>query len=205
MSNRARFSRKNKVGILLIVLSLGLFAFWELGGRALLLYPQVLVLTQDSCRGAAVDAAQLSTARVDGERRGALSPADLSKLQGMVTNQYIKAGEPLYWEYFQEKDMTTADGQGKYIFALAEDWLESYPQSLRRGDTAYLYSAGQFVTDAKVAFVKDHDNNEVVSPDKERLGASASVSAVEIIVSDEQASIISQLAEEGGRFVILYN
>lgn len=205
MSSKSSFTKKNRVGILLIVLSISFFTFWELGGRALLLYPEVLVLASDSSRGAAVDAAQLRTARVDRERRGALSPADSKKLEGMVTNQYIKAGEPLYWEYFQEKDMATADGEGKYVFALAGEWLESYPQSLRRGDTAYLYSSGEFVTNAKVAFVKDNDNNEVISQDKERLGASASVSAVEIIVDEDQASIISQIAEEGGRFVILYN
>lgn len=204
MKGKFRLKKKVVLGLLLIFVAVGAFGFWELGGREMLLYPKVVVLKTDLDRGSEIRDSNLTVKRMIPASRDAILLKDVSQLKNMVASQWIKAGEPLYPRYFVDKDMITDEGEGKFIFSLSENWLASYPQSLRRGDYAYIYSDGAYITKAKVAFVKDSDNNEVTS-DKERLGASGMISAIEIIVDQEQASMISQIAEDGSKLVILYN
>ena len=200
---KPKIRKKSVVGIALIVLAVLFFCFWESFGREMIMYPEVLVFNTDMNRGDEVNDENIAKVRIGRTSEGAIT--DISALSGKVVNQYIKAGEPIYPEYLIEKDMTTSDGEGKFIFSLTEDWLSSYPQSLRRGDMAYIYSNGEYLTNAKVAYVKDSENCEVTSSDKERLGASASVSAIEVIVDKNEAALISSYAEAGYKLVVMYN
>lgn len=200
--NKPQIRKKSVIGIALIIVAILFFIFWESYGREYLMYPEVLVVDSDLNRGDIIEPQDLKKVRMD-RADGAIDNAGV--FEGKLAGQYIKAGEPIYSEYLIDQDMITDGGDGKYIFSLSEDWLSSYPQSLRRGDMAYIYSGGEFLTSAKVAFVKDNDNREVTSSDKERLGASASVSAIEVIVDDNQAALITSVAESDRKLVVLYN
>lgn len=198
-------NRRTLIGTILIVLSIIFFILWEAVGRAWLLYPNLLVAAGDMSQGAVVTTDQLRPRRVSYGGDGALLASDAKKIEGKVAIQTIKAGEPLYLEYFEDAEMSTKGGSEKFVFSLPQQWIESYPQSLRRGDEAYIYCNGAYITCAKVAYVKDGNNQEITSKDRDRLQGSGLVSVVELLVSKEQASSISQIGNEGGRFVILYN
>jgi len=75
---------------------------------------------------------------------------------------------------------------------------------LKRGDRAFFYCAGEIVTDAVVAYVRDGTNQEVYYGDDERLTSSASVSLIEVVVTEEQARLLGKLADKDNKFVILY-
>lgn len=198
------FNKKQILGIVLIVISIIFFILWESIGRTWLLCPNLLVTTGDISQGSVVTADLLRSSRISYGGGAALLADEAQKIIGKVAVQTIKAGEPLYVEYFEEQEMSTA-GREKYILSMPLQWIESYPQSLRRGDRAYIYCNGALVTDAKVAYVKDNSNREITSPDSQRLEGSGMVSVIEILVDKDQAASISQIGNEGGRFVILYN
>ena len=64
-------------------------------------------------------------------------------------------------------------------------------------------STGDEILTTTVLYVKSSSNNEVVS-DSERLDAAATVSIIEVIAQKEQAQLLTRLASEGCRFVVLY-
>ena len=63
---------------------------------------------------------------------------------------------------------------------------------------------GSLVTEAVVAYVKDSNNQEIVSQDKERLNANGTVGLLEVVVTAEQAEKLGKLAAKGNQFDILY-
>lgn len=193
-----RDKKKTIIGISLIALSIALFVFLQFFG----MYPKVLALSKDYDRGQEIKMEDVIKVKVLKKSQGQIT--DISMLKDKASLQKMKKGEPIYLDYLQDKDMLTAQGGDKYIFSMPEDWLVSYPQSLRRGDTAYIYSEGTLITQAKVAYVKDRDNLEVTSTDKDRLGATGLVSGIELIVDNDQAETLSLIGEGGGTFVILY-
>jgi len=116
----------------------------------------------------------------------------------------VAAGTELYMEYFQESKFAVGEEEGKFILSIPEQWLKSFPQTLKRGDRAFFYCAGEIVTDAVVAYVRDGTNQEVYYGDDERLTSSASVSLIEVVVTEEQARLLGKLADKDNKFVILY-
>lgn len=64
-------------------------------------------------------------------------------------------------------------------------------------------STGDEILTTTVIYVKSSTNNEVVS-DSERLDAAATVSIIEVIAQKEEAQMLTKLASDGGRFVVLY-
>ena len=94
---------------------------------------------------------------------------------------------------------------GQYVLSIPNQWLLSYPQTLRRGDTVRFYCEEEIVLSAVVAYARDSSNQEVISADDERLKASAPVSLVEVIVDEEKAMKLGKLGEAGKKFVLLYS
>ena len=82
--------------------------------------------------------------------------------------------------------------------------LLSLPQTLRRGDTVDFYSGETRVLTAVVAYARDSANQEVVSYDRERLDASASIHLLEIVGDTEELTALAALAAGGERFALLY-
>ena len=123
----------------------------------------------------------------------------------LETVQYVPAGTPLFSEFFQDPRLSVVGTSGQYVLSIPNQWLLSYPQTLRRGDTVRFYCEGEIVLSAVVAYARDSSNQEVVSADDERLKASAPVSLVEVIVDEEKALKLGKLGEEGKKFVLLYS
>lgn len=197
--------RQKVIGMLLIVVSLGALGFWEFWGRENLSYAKVLVLSQDTARNTLIEKNMLEVRRMDEPEGPVLREEDAARLIGLETAQYVPAGTPLYGEYFQDPVLAVGGETGQYILSIPNQWLMSFPQTLRRGDEVSFYCEGKLVTSALVAYVRDSSNQEVISDDDARLQASAPVSLVEVVVTEEKALKLGKLGDEGKRFVLLYS
>ena len=197
--------KKRITGLILIAASLVCLGFWEFWGREHRSYEKVLVFCQDTARNTMVEESLLEIVLMEEPPEGALGPEDASNLLNLETVQYVPAGTPLFSEYFQDPRLSVGGTSGQYVLSIPNQWLLSYPQTLRRGDTVRFYCEEEIVLSAVVAYARDSSNQEVVSADDERLKASAPVSLVEVIVDEEKAMKLGTLGEEGKKFVLLYS
>lgn len=197
--------KKRIIGILLIAASLGTLGFWEFWGRENLSYERILVFREDAGRSTAVTEDLLTVALVETDDPRILRERDAEGILNRETVQFVPAGTPLYDEYFQDPRLAVGGDTGQYVLSIPNQWLLSYPQTLRRGDTVSFYCGGELVLSAAVAYARDSSNQEVVSQDDARLEASAPVSLVEVVVDEEKALKLGKLGEAGKRFVLLYS
>ncbi len=197
--------KKKIAGIVLICLALGLLGFWELWGRQNIGYDEILVLRESASKSTVVEASMLTTRKVESAAKAALRPGDESKIIGMETRHFIPESETLYQEYFAVSRLTTGGSTDSMVLSIPEEWLETYPQTIRRGDDVAFYCGGMIVTKAVVAYARDGNNAEVTSSGQARLTGSAPVSVIEVIVSEKQAVKLGKLADKGNKFVLLYS
>ena len=197
--------KKRIIGLILILVSVGTLGFWEFWGRENILYEEVLVFKEDAERNTRVTKEMLEIKMTENPASDALRPEDLQQLLSMETTQFVPEKTELYTEYFQDPEFSVGGDSGRYILSIPNAWLQSYPQTLRRGDRVFFYCEGRLVTSAVVAYARDSSNQEVVSADEERLSASSTVSLVEIVVEEGQALQLGKIADEGKQFVLLYN
>lgn len=197
--------KQKTIGLLLIFLSLGALGFWEFWGRENLSYESVVVFRSDVGRGTEVEKQMLEVRKMDKPGENVLLETDMQKIIGQETVQFIPAGAPLHGEYFQNPELAVGGDSGRFILSIPNQWLMSFPQTMRRGDEVSFYCGGKLVATAPVAYVRDSSNQEVTSADEDRLQASAPVSLVEIVVDEEKALKLGRLADEGKQFVLLYN
>ncbi len=197
--------KQKTIGLALIFLSLGALGFWEFWGRENLSYENVLVFRSDVSRGTVISRDMLEVRKMDKPGEDALLEENAGQILGLETVQYVPKDAPLYREYFQDSALAVGGDTGQFILAIPDQWLMSYPQTMRRGDEVSFYCEGKLVASASVAHVRDSSNQEVVSGDEARLDASASVSQVEIVVNEAQALKLGKLADRGKRFVLLYS
>lgn len=197
--------KKRIVGMILIGTCLLALGFWEFWGRKNLGYEEILTVRSELAPNTVVTSDILTVKKVETAPKDALRPTDSDQLIGMESKQLIPAGESLYLAYFGESRFNIGNNTGKYVLSIPNDWLKSYPQTLRRGDTAYFYCKGTIVTNAVVAYARDGSNQEVRSQDEARLVGTAPVSLIEVIVDENQAKLLGNLAEKGNKFVVLYS
>lgn len=196
--------KKRIAGIILIVISLGALGFWELWGREYITYDRIVVLKESLPQNTLITQEMLREKRIEKAADDALKIQDAGILVGLETSQFVAAGTELYAEYFQESKFAVGEETGTYILSVPDQWIKAYPQTLKRGDRAFFYCGGEIITDAVVAYVRDGTNQEVYYNDEERLSGSASVSIIEVVVTEDQAAMLGKLADKGNKFVIMY-
>ena len=197
--------KQKTVGILMIIISLGALGFWEFWGRENLAYEQILVLRQDTPANTAIVKSMLEVRRMENPGDGVLQEKDAASLLGMETAQYIPAGTTLYREYFQNPAMATGGSTGRYILSIPAEWLISFPQTLQRGDEVSFYYGEKLAAAVRVAHVRDSSNQEVTVSDDNRMQSSAPAVQLEVVITEEDAVKLTELAEKGKRFMLLYS
>ncbi len=186
-NNKARM--KGFLGIFLIIVVLTGIYFWEDMGRENLMYQRVIVLKEDVKKNTIIKKDMLGTMKIDKTTLIKGTITDPDQIIGKETLNYIPRGLQLTEMFFEDPELATGDG--KFIFSIPDNWVYSYPQSLRRGDTVYLYPVidkknidSNTVIDmetpietapdvpvvtpiviAKVAYAKDNSNREVEDAD----------------------------------------
>jgi len=215
------------LGIILMLATLAMIYFWETKGRERFLYTEVVVLNQSIEADTAIEPGMIDLIKINPNNlmEGAVTRKD--EVTGKYSAHYIPKYSQLSFAYFKdESEGTTKEDQ--YIFSIPADWIITFPNSLRRGDTVYFYPVkvtseggeqsrsfnsisstkiakeGELVK-SEVAYLKDSGNREVINTEGEdRYDASANISSIEIITSYEDMSYLESLAESGWKFIILY-
>jgi len=215
------------LGIILMLSTLAMIYFWETKGRERFLYTEVVVLNQSVEAGTAIEPGMLNLIKIkpDNLMEGAVVKKD--EVIGKYSAHFIPKYSQLSLAYFKDESMDTTK-EDQYIFTVPSDWIITFPNSLRRGDTVYFYPVMVASEDgeesrsfniisstkitkeselvrSEVAYLKDSGNREVVNTEgEERYDASANISSIEIITSYEDVSYMESLAESGWKFIILY-
>ena len=177
---------KSIIGIVMIILSVAALITWEKWGKDRFLYEEILVLEKNVEKGTVISEEMLSSKRTDSTEKDCLTVDDSKALVGREAAFFLHKGVPLFEEYFQTGELSADGEEGRYILSIPEDWLNSFPASIERGNRAFFFHGGKFVTSAMVAAV----GGEPVS--------------LEIIVTDEQASVLSEIAGRGEPMTVIY-
>lgn len=175
------------IGILLVLISIGALLTWEKWGKKQFLYDEILVLSENTPKGTVITEEMLESVRIDSGENDAIKISDADKIIGRESAFFIHKGVPLFSQYFEEEGLTAGSESGRFVLAIPEEWQISSPQTITKGDRAYFYVGGRFVTSALVFFV------------------SAEEGAVEVVVTDEQAAKLSKIAAQGEGMVLVYN
>ena len=197
--------KKRAAGIILSVLSLGALGFWELWGRENISYDTVLVLAESVAPNTLIREDMLRTKKTEKMTEGALLPEDAKTIEGLQTKQFVAGGSELFIQYFEPSDFAADEENGRYILSVPDSWLQTCPQTIKRGDRVFFCCGGEITAEAVVVHVRDGTNQEVRYGDWERNSASASVSLLEVIVSEEEMKTLGALADKGNKFILLYH
>lgn len=174
------------IGAVLILMSLvGLFS-WERWGRDRFVYDEILVLEKDAQRGDKITGKMLKILRVENAPGDAARPGQKGKIIGKQAAQFIHGGQALFSEYFREDGTVSTAGSGRFVMKIPEAWIESMPDSLKRGDTARFEAAGVLTAKARVASVGEERRD------------------LEVIVTESQAKALGRAAADGQKFVLSY-
>lgn len=202
------------IGILLIVASVCGLLFWEMKGREILLMDQVFVAVERIPIGKEVKSKQFKLAFVLRENKvhGAFTSEEHRLLQGKVTAQIIEKNQQVTMNAFCKERIPIEEG--KSIFVIKPEWIDSRSSSLRRGDLVdfYLTETGSFVGRFVVAFVKDEKEKEVKNEESvgkdyflERTDATSKISHIEIIAALNEYETIRRMVEtssQGGLLLV---
>ncbi len=199
-------SKKRKLtGMVIILVTLVLLGVWELWAKESLIYDKILVLNTKVEAHTLIEKSMVKIRRVEKAPEGAIRMGEEGNIIGKVSSHYIPKDAEIYSEYFTDYEFKVGGSSNKFVFSVPEDWIKSYPQTMKRGDTAYFYCGSEIVVEVVVAYVRDGTNQEVRYADKERLNSSAKVSLIEVIIDELQMKKLSNLADKGNTFAILYN
>lgn len=174
------------IGILLILVSIAALYTWERWGKNRLLYDDVLVFSQNVEKGTVITEEMVSTAKMDVSEEDQLKSADKDRIIGREAAFFVHKGAPLFKEYFMEEGLTANQAQDRYVLSIPADWQLSAPKTISRGDRAYFYLNGKFLTSALISFVEEDGKS------------------FEVVVSSRQAEALSKIASRGDEMVVTY-
>lgn len=199
--------------------------WWETIGRVQFLYGEVLVLNQSVEANTTITENMLDLIKIDSDNFIEGSVVDKEKVIGKITAHYIPKYSQLNLAYFIGEKVEAAK-EDQYIFTIQPDWIITFPNSLRRGDTIYFYpvkipelnenisfntsksikiSREENMIKGEVAYLKDSGNREVVTiAGEERDDASANIVSIEVIANHEDIAYLEGLVDENYQFIILF-
>lgn len=175
------------IGILLVIVSIAALFTWEKWGKNQFLYEEVLVLGESAEKGTVITDEMLKKVKMDVSEEDCIKVSDRETVVGREAAFFVHKGAPLFKEYFETEGLTPNAEEGKYILSVPDNWQISLPKTLSKGDKAYFFVNGKFVTSAPVAFTD------------------AESADIEVVVTDKQAAALSKIAARGDGMVIVYN
>ena len=210
-----KFVKKYKkiFGVLLLIAAVAFFIFWEFIGRSELLHENIIVLKENVNKGTLITADMLTIEKIPAENYIDTAINNINNIVGLEAVHYIPAKTQLVKEYFDVPELVLDDDEK--IMRLPNEWILSYPETLRRKDRIYLYAVRGyeekakineklFIYDTVVAYVKDNANREVESLDTNRLIGTSTISVIELVTTEKDFKIVEDYANKGYKFALMY-
>ena len=218
------------IGILLMLATVAIIYFWETSGREKYLYKEVVVLNQNVEENTQITQEMLGLAKINPANFIEGAVVKKEDVSGKYLSQFIAKNSQISLAYFKDsaEELVKEDF---YIFSIPQDWIITFPNSLRKGDIIYFYplkieedkelqdksfndtdkqnaTEKSSLIESEIAYLKDSGNREVVDTDdsdsKPRYDGSANISSIEIITNYEDVWALQALAGSGYKFIILY-
>lgn len=129
---------KKIIGVLLLIFAISFFVFWEFIGRNELLYENVVVLKEDVYKGTIIEENMLEIIKLNKSEHIVNLIYEKSDIIGLEAKHYVPARLQLVPQFFDLPEFVLEDGEK--IMRFPDEWLHSYPETLRRKDRIYLYA-----------------------------------------------------------------
>lgn len=195
--------KKTVAGVIIIVLAVaGIFA-WESFGREKILFTEVMVLNQDVEAYTDISQDMLSFRKVYQPSSDVLTIRDFHKVVGMQAAQYIPAKTEIFERYFVSPELAIGEKKDEYVFSITTSNLKSYPRSITKGDTVFVYFYDKCLLSTTVLTVRDSDGNEITHSDN-RATSSGQLASVEIKTSADDTAVLSTIISNGEPLSIAY-
>ena len=187
------------IGVILIVLAITGFTFWESHGRDMLYETEVAVASGDIKQGELITEKNVE-ARGDYVMSGAVKAERMADIMGKKAKQYIPKGGQISADFLtEENDIVLKDGES--IYCISSDMIGMVSSSLRRGDRVHIYGGAgrEDLGSYTVAFVKDDSDREVKNASERkndtplaRESSNYSISSIEIVCTRDAYSKLSE-------------
>ena len=157
-------SIKLVTGVILIVLAITGFTFWESHGRDMLYETELAVASGDIRQGELITEKNVETRGIGSDyvMSGAVKAERVADIMGKKAKQYIPKGGQISADFLtDENDIVLKDGES--VYCISSDMIGMVSSSLRRGDRVHIYGGGgkEDLGSYTVAFVKDDSDREV--------------------------------------------
>lgn len=157
------------ISVVLFVLAIGLFVWYEFGGgRSTLNYKDVWVLKEPLKQGhSIVKESMLVKEKINKELFHDEYVKDPKEIVGLEAKHYIPAKIPLVKSYFDDANVVL--NEGEYIAQIPKSWITSVPNSLRRGDNVILYATQIMTDEVKSKTFTTNEEGEIVVEEAENV------------------------------------
>lgn len=205
---------KNTIGVVIMLTTISVIFFWEYWGREQLLYVDVISIKESLKKGDVVEKHNIEYIKIEREKLIKGHIAVPSDIIGKHAKHFIPAFAQLHPLYFNQ----TVVQSDEMIFRIPNDWLISFPETLRKGDEINILEVNKnykkevnmendesYLLSCKVAFVKDSSNAEIT--DKtivEREIATNSIATIELIITENKYEILKKSLYNENKLIIVY-
>lgn len=211
------------LSILLITLSAGLIFLWEFYLNDRLNTTSVVVAAKDIEKNQVIKNSDLTIIRIKSEQAVNHPIIDPKQIIGVETCQFVVKGNQFVDAMLDRYGLEPNSNQ--LIYSIPKEWIYSSPGSLRRKDRVYIYAIyddnrnlnGGILPDRQiasepilknlvVAYAKDSSNQEVkpaINSEK-RLDATGAINNLELVMTQEQYSILEKNYLDGFKFNFAY-
>ena len=190
------------IGVILIVLAITGFTFWESHGRDMLYETEVAVASGDIKQGELITEKNVEARGIGSDyvMSGAVKAERMADIMGKKAKQYIPKGGQISADFLtEENDIVLKDGES--IYCISSDMIGMVSSSLRRGDRVHIYGGAgrEDLGSYTVAFVKDDSDREVKNASElkndtplARESSNYSISSIEIVCTRDAYSKLSE-------------
>ena len=198
-------SIKLVTGVILIVLAITGFTFWESHGRDMLYETELAVASGDIKQGELITEKNVEARGIGSDyvMSGAVKAEQMADIMGKKAKQYIPKGGQISADFLtDENDIVLKDGES--VYCISSDMIGMVSSSLRRGDRVHIYGGAgkEDLGSYTVAFVKDDSDREVKNASElkndtplARESSNYTISSIEIVCTRDAYSRLSEYVD----------
>ena len=198
-------SIKLVIGVILIVVAITGFTFWESHGRDMLYETELAVASGDIKQGELITEKNVEARGIGNDyvMSGAVKAERMADIMGKKAKQYIPKGGQISADFLtDENDIVLKDGES--VYCISSDMIGMVSSSLRRGDRVHIYGGAgkEDLGSYTVAFVKDDSDREVKNASElkndtplARESSNYTISSIEIVCTRDAYSRLSEYVD----------
>lgn len=211
------------ISIFLIMSATGLIFLWEFYLDDRLNTTSVVVAAKDIEKNQVIKDTDIKIIRIQSEQAVERPIADPRKIIGVETSQFVAKGNQFVDAMLDWHGLEPNNNQ--LIYSIPKEWIYSSPGSLRRKDRVYIYAiydekrnltegippdrqivSEPILKNLVVAYAKDSSNQEVkpATNSEKRIDATGAINNLELVMTQEQYSILENKYMDGYKFNFAY-